>query len=46
MHLRHGWPANFDKEQCRIGLLKLQRCKDEEDRRQLDKVNPDAGFFD
>ncbi|KAH8680678.1 hypothetical protein BX600DRAFT_2751 [Xylariales sp. PMI_506] len=24
-HLRHGWPDNFDKDQCRADLLELER---------------------
>lgn len=42
MHLQHGWPDRFDKEQCRAELLELEKRKDAEDRRLMDEENPDA----
>lgn len=46
MYIRHGWPDHFDKEACRAALLDLEKSRDEDTRRRLDAVNPDAGIFD
>ncbi|KAI1141795.1 hypothetical protein F5Y05DRAFT_273875 [Hypoxylon sp. FL0543] len=45
-YIRHGWPDNFDKERCRVELLKLEKMKWAEDRRLMDEANPDAALFD
>ncbi|KAI1370490.1 hypothetical protein F4677DRAFT_438352 [Hypoxylon crocopeplum] len=45
-YLRHGWPDQFDKELCRAELLELGKREDEDERRRLDEVNPDAALFD
>ncbi|XDG05696.1 hypothetical protein ABKA04_005311 [Annulohypoxylon sp. FPYF3050] len=44
-YLRHGWPDHFDKERCRMELLRLEKSWDEDQRRRMDEMNPDAGLF-
>ena len=45
--MRYGWGSDaFDKQACKVTLVKMERDYKEEERRLIKLIDPDEALFD